>query len=340
MLLSLLQSYAATGAPNLSGRRARIRRMARLYVEGWDPGYGTPLEPDDALTPTIESIDTTVEMADDAWAPLDGNDDGWTDFAFVDGVRRIDARLTIDDPEAGPVPGICGTLAVGATLWDRAARRSEVAAVRLERLALFGGGRSEVFPEVSMSPGYRTESVADPDPDALLKHLHNQMRRAERDTAERLASEGHFVVADGPLRDLSARDTVGYIKSHRVTYLPAEHNRVISALGAGQRTPLFTTGDYARYSWYLRLAVLPGGHSWTGVVRCEASESLPLAEVRSLADRTAAVLPTVASEAHVDPRAPQNLVPIAGLERDLRHRMGDPMFVNRALRAAVRQEVA
>ena len=70
-------------------------------------------------------------------------------------------------------------------------------------------------------------------------------------------------------------------------------------------------------------------------MRCEASGHLPLADVVAIADRTAALLPLVASEPHIDPRAPQNLVPIGALERQLRHRMGDPGLVYRALRAAV-----
>jgi hypothetical protein len=81
--------------------------------------------------------------------------------------------------------------------------------------------------------------------------------------------------------------------------------------------------------------MLQGGHSWTGIVRCEASGQLPLAAAIGLADRTAALLPALASEAHLDPRAPQNLVPIAALEKELRHLMGDTRLVYRALRAAV-----
>ena len=61
----------------------------------------------------------------------------------------------------------------------------------------------------------------------------------------------------------------------------------------------------------------------------------------TLADRSTAVLPTVASEPHLDPRAPQNLIPIAALERDLRHRLGDAGLVLRHVRAAVmRMEAA
>jgi hypothetical protein len=60
---------------------------------------------------------------------------------------------------------------------------------------------------------------------------------------------------------------------------------------------------------------------------------VPAAVVR-LADQTAAVLPRYASEPHKDQRAPQNLYPIGGLERELRRRLGDPALLYRALRVA------
>jgi hypothetical protein len=51
----------------------------------------------------------------------------------------------------------------------------------------------------------------------------------------------------------------------------------------------------------------------------------PLDDIVVIADRSAALLPVVASEPHLDPRAPQNLVPIGALERQLRHRMRVPV---------------
>ena len=53
-----------------------------------------------------------------------------------------------------------------------------------------------------------------------------------------------------------------------------------------------------------------------------------------LFDLVAATLPRFASEAHKDPRAPQNLYPIAGLEHRLRHLLGDQLVLDRALRRA------
>jgi hypothetical protein len=311
--------------------------MSRIFVEGWDPSYGTPFDQDDALAPAEGSVDPTVER--DAWEPIEGADDDIPRVAFVDGVRRVDARLTLDDPGTGPTPGICGSFAVGATVWDREARRSEVAAVRIERWAVLAGGRPEQMPPVDLEPGVTTTTCASDDPARLMIELHTKMRRAEGETATALAAEC-FVVADGPLNELTAHATVGYIKSHRVTYLEPERNAVVAQLAPGQRTPMFSIGDYKRYSWYVRLAMFRHGHSWTGIVRCEVSGQLPKDEAARIADRTAAVLPVVASEPHIDPRAPQNLVPIAALERDLKHRMGDRGLVYRALREAVMEREA
>jgi hypothetical protein len=44
-----------------------------------------------------------------------------------------------------------------------------------------------------------------------------------------------------------------------------------------------------------------------------------------------ATLPRFASSPHKEPRAPQNLYPIAGLERALRRRLGDPALLYREL---------
>ncbi|MEP6759087.1 MAG: hypothetical protein ABJB55_07830 [Actinomycetota bacterium] len=310
--------------------------MARIFVEGWSPEYGAPLDAA-TLAPAEGSVDDTVETT--TWAPREGADDGIAQVAFVDGVRRIDARLTIDDPIEGPVPGLCGTFAVGVVRWDRPACRSVVTDEHVERWAVLAGGRAEIFPPVDLQPAYETITIPDRDGDALVHALQTRMRAAEGRLAARIATDT-FVFADGPLNELAPQQVVGTVKSHRVTYLAPERGAIVAALGVGQRTPLFTIADYRRYSWYVRLALLDGGHSWTGIVRCEASGHLPLAETVMLADRAAALLPQVASQPHLDPRAPQNLVPIGTLERQLRHRMGDPGLVYRALRAAVAERRA
>ncbi|HJS74210.1 MAG TPA: hypothetical protein VJ921_07990, partial [Vicinamibacteria bacterium] len=123
-------------------------------------------------------------------------------------------------------------------------------------------------------------------------------------------------------------------KSHHVSYLEPELERVIGELEAFERTPLFlTTASYPRYSTYLRL---PGEktHPFSSVVRLELAAETPFAEVRRLASLASRALPRFGSVPHKEPRAPSNLFPVGALERELRRRLGDPAIVHRALRAA------
>ena len=117
-------------------------------------------------------------------------------------------------------------------------------------------------------------------------------------------------------------------------YLAAGPRAVVARLAARQRTPVFLIQTkWTRYSWYLRLTEATG-HPWAGIVRCEAWPDAELTQVTAIADATAALLPRFASEPHKDDRAPQNLYPIAGLERELQHRLGDRGVVFRALHQA------
>ena len=173
-------------------------------------------------------------------------------------------------------------------------------------------------------------------PEVLSLALQERMGTAERAAAERAAGgDAALIVVDGPLRGRQhLPGVVGMIKTHHVAYLAGDAMAVLAALAPGERTPAFTVGtSWTRHSWYVRLPGPPGA-PLAGVVRCEAPADLAPAAVTALADRTAVVLPRYASEAHKDARAPQNLYPIAGLERELRRRLGDPALLHRALRVA------
>jgi hypothetical protein len=105
------------------------------------------------------------------------------------------------------------------------------------------------------------------------------------------------------------------------------------AVGAVYRERVSGRTHWTRYAWYLRLPG-PLAHPWSGITCLEASGDLKAREAIALADLSAAALPAYASVPHKDPRAPQNLFPIGGLERELRHRLGDAALVLRALRTA------
>jgi hypothetical protein len=71
-----------------------------------------------------------------------------------------------------------------------------------------------------------------------------------------------------------------------------------------------------------------------GVARIECGGDLTAAAAITLADLAQVTLVRYASAEYKDARAPQNLYPIAGLERELRRRLGEPALLYRALRAA------
>ena len=310
----------------------------RLYVEAWTPTYGSPFELVEDVDDLDILVDPTVETTD--WEPITpdtASEDAPQRVAFVDGVRRVEAWLTLDDPDDGLLPAVLGAWAVGATVWDRTVPTSSFWEPRVGRsLVLSGGHRVRLTDNIDIA--ISSDAVVATDRAGLLRHIQERMRSEERQLATALAALGHLVIADGTLRGIGVTDVVGYTKTHRVRYLTeAEHADVIRALGGGQRTPMFLIGrgGFKRYAWYLRLSQIPGGHSWTGVVRCEVPVGTGPEMAARIAGWTAVLLPQVASQPFREARAPQNLVPVAALERMLRQRLGDARLVNRALRAAV-----
>ena len=293
-------------------------------IENWAPSYGAATEDIGAEEATAEVV-RSIEVAEDAWTPIRPVAPPPHPIAFVDGTNRIDAQVWIDEPGGDVRPGICATYAAGAVVCDGVARVTDV---RVQR-GLF---TASAFAE-PITTGHVTYDVraATGTLDQLAMSVIDRMRHLEAEVARAIAGVD-LIVLDGLLwgRD-DVPNAIGYIKSHRTPYLPPELNAIVSALSPGERSPLFlVTTSWTRYSWYVRL---PGstGHPWSGVVRCEANPNMSPSDAALLADRATAALPRFASSRHRDPRAPQNLYPIGGLERELRRRSGDARFIYRSL---------
>jgi hypothetical protein len=250
---------------------------------------------------------------------------------FVDGVRRIEARTWVEGG-AEVVPGVFASWAAGVARCDGQARLVDIDVAR----GVFAP--TTALEDVETKCGrYLASPTSDARPETLNTAINTRMTEVEARVAERSRrTSAELIVLDGPLRESTRHlpDAVGVVKSHDVKYLPPELDAVVAALAPGERTPVFRIdARFRRYSWYLRLPG-PAGGPWAGIVRCEAGPALDAAAVTALADRVAALLPRYASEPHKDPRAPQNLYPIGGLERELRRRLGDPAVLYRALRKA------
>jgi len=321
-------------------------RRPGITIDPWDPGYAAALATEalaefDASTAQLE-LDT--ETPAHRWAPL-AHDPGTqppTELLVADGVRRIDARVWVDDAAGvAPLPGIAASYAAGIVAVAHPDGDQPAAPnVQVER-GLFTAAPH--CPELAAVGGsYPPRPAADGGPDALSLALQLQLADLEAAAAVRYRTTspatGDLLLLDGPLRGRTHLPrTVGYIKTHHAAYLPAVQATVVTQLAAAQRTPVFLIGtSWSRYTWYLRLPTRSSA-PWAGVVRCEASPNLPAAAAIHLADLTTVALPPLAGVDYKDPRAPQNLVPIGGLEKLLRHRLGDHRVLYRALRRSAAQ---
>lgn len=304
----------------------------KFSVDPWDVEYGSSVE----LSADASTADVVVdlEVPADQWRPVDAPDLSPQPqrILFIDGVRRIDARVWIEDDAGDVHPALCASFAAGAVCCDRVARVTHADVAR--GLFCAAPNATDI---VTDRATYQARMAASADIDGLMLAVHERMSQAEVSIAEQASRDTaiDLVVIDGPLRGRQhINDAIGFIKSHAVTYLPLELHRIVGTLGARQRTPIFTIGTtWSRHAWYLRLPG-PQGPPWSGIVRCECSADLNPAAAIKLANETAGALPRFASEPHKDTRAPQNLYPIGGLERDLRHRLGDQALLYRSLRSA------
>ncbi len=312
---------------------------ASLRLDPWSADYESALQLPVAEEPEAR-VDVTVECA--RWSALRRAPAPPGRLRFVDGVRRVDQRLLLEEP-AGPYFGLLGSLAVGLVETDGA--RAGLTEARVQRHICVGGGRLLPPFEAPLRSGRQSlafEPLAVPEntPQAPVEGLQAEMRREEARLAAELAQDGDPVILDGPLGFVidAAAPIVGFVKRLLRGYLGPEQAALLPELEVGQRTPLFLLSGnrHARYSWYQRVGRgRPIDARLHGVVRLEADAGLGLDTTRAVADRLAGELPRFASDARHDPRAPQNLFPVGGLEARLRHLLGDPLLVRRAIEARV-----
>jgi hypothetical protein len=303
----------------------------KFAVETWAPEYG--IAADDAqMDDSSDGVAVDIEVAGDKWSPIDPAPAGLpSTIMFVDGVRRIDARVWITDGDI-VCPGVCATVAAGSVVCTETSAR--VVDAHVER-GLFTGPTDAAADIETRNGIYRYFACAGDSPEDLYLGIHNEMTRIETELGA--SPDCELAIFDGPLRGRTDPNGVGYVKTQHVQYLPEELQPVLAGLDDGQRTPLFHLGGRGgnRYSWYLRLPI-ERTQPWAGIIRCEVPAAGSVADAVERANQVTALLPRYASEPHKDGRAPQNLYPIAGLENELRRRLGDQLLMERALRLAAK----
>ena len=300
----------------------------RFSVETWAPEYGASVNWP-SIEETDDEVDVEVEKRISDWAPIDSPPPTIPEeIVFIDGIQRIDARIWIHH-EGLSTPAVCASLAAGATICRPG--QALIEDVKVCRV-LIAPASSPASPIKTRHAVYEFAPAADATPEATYRAIHDRRHHMETRVAAAIRSD--LIVFDGPLRGRNHHNAVGYVKTHHRFYLTDGLKPVLGDLGDGQRTPLFLIGGGpggGRWSWYLRLPG-PRAHPFAGIVRLELPGVGTADEAVARVGLVGSCLPRFASEPHRESRSPQNLYPIAGLERQLRQRLGDQVFLDRELR--------
>src|SRR2546422_2666752 len=194
-----------------------------VRLDPWDVDYGTelPVEAEDVPT---EAVVLDVEVPAGEWKPVIPPRIVWPRLVFVDGVRRIEARLVVRRADR-VAHGLSGCSPAGAVVVSDGV--AECGEVNLDRLIATGSGEAIPAPIV-VDPVLtcRPVSTADPAPDGPLRKIQEEMRAAEERFARSIASrERALTVVDGPLtfEEPAHGSAVGNIKRLFRLYIPSEH---------------------------------------------------------------------------------------------------------------------
>lgn len=321
----------------------------QIALDPWGSDYSSQV----ATPHDMDAEETTVQALEE---PIEGGP--WKPrrpqpltlpqkTAVIDGVMRGDARAMVTR-DAVRFLGLFCSHATGAVIVEQPVERVEIVEMQVQRLFITGSGQSgpdalQVPAGTSTPLTYVSHSSPAITPDKLSETLINEMRQAESKIAEKLSGPDRLILADGNLTYVGGSSSVvGVIKSIYRMYLSTKRTQILERLEPGQRTPLFRIQggkkpeSYDVFSCYLRLTQPRRiEHAFAGLVRLEVKASLGPDKAIALLDQAAIKVFELASRAPKDPRAPQNLLPVGGLERQLRRRLGDPKLVRRGIEKAL-----
>jgi hypothetical protein len=324
----------------------------QIALDPWGSDYSsqvaTPHDMDSEET-TVQALEEPIE--DGPWQPRHPQPLTLPQLtAVIDGVMRSDARAMVTQDDIRFLGLFCSH-ATGAVVVEQPVERIErveIVEMQVQRLFITGSGQSgpdavQVPAGTSTPLTYVSHSSPATTPDKLSEALINEMRQAESKIAEKLSGPDGLILADGNLTYVGGSSSVvGVIKSIYRMYLSTKRTKILERLEPGQRTPLFRIQggnkreSYDVFSCYLRLTQPRRiEHVFTGLVRLEVKASLGPDKAVALLDQAAVKVFELASRAPKDPRAPQNLLPVGGLERQLRRRLGDPKLVRRGIEKAL-----
>ncbi len=304
-------------------------------LEAWNPDYALPerVGAEDEGS-GLEDIKTHYEGNWVAHTPTKVEPHQWPIVYLVDGRQRIDAQIA----DSKGRRALLATVIAGAVLRDGGGIRP-VGEPLKRHILLHSTDLEEPLPQAMQH--YQPIRSKKSDPASLRSKVTEVMRHLEASLVDEL--EGGLVVVDGQIFPgeqtfKQPERILGYTKTQAATYLGPEEQALLHQLNPMQRTPIFRIPGYALrrpldvFSWYVRLPLNPSTPFYSGaaLLRVE-TPTLEPSDAAKLADLSVSLFCELASSPARDPRAPQNLIPIGGLEQWLGRHMGQGDVVRRKI---------
>lgn len=346
--------------------RCLLNFIMNLRLDPWAAEYNTAYYAEVAnRTEDQVSLDTALEQDSDAWQPIQGipPETAWTDMFFLDGSRRVEARVLLEQDRRQMAFGAMGTYAIGAVSCCAHFNRPAtfIGDMQVKRICALSSGYDRVndprpLELTALAPfqlghlRYDIVPTEETDADAVVRKLQQEMLAAEKELGVRLAREhpNALIVVDGRRSLVNYdRNLVGYVKTIHDIKINRAQLDVVQKLEQGERSPIYLVNpgrsEQQYFEWFLRLRdPRPWLYSLAGMVRLQAyagnEPAQYLEDTINLANWLSATLPKLASRQHQDPRAPQQLLPIRALEAELRRRMGHPAVLRRRITRFLSQE--
>ncbi|WP_299429742.1 hypothetical protein [uncultured Meiothermus sp.] len=304
-------------------------------LETWNPEYALPERmQSEEEQGGLEDVKTHYEGDWAARSPAKTEPDLWPIVYLVDGRQRIDAQIA----DSGGRSAMLAKVIAGAVLRDGGGIRPVGEPLKRDVL-LHSADLVEPLPLALQH--YQPIRTRKSDPASMRARLTEVMRGLEASLVNEL--EGGLVVMDGQIfpGEQTFKETeriLGYTKTQAATYLGPEQQALLHRLKPFERTPIFSIPGYGLrrpldvFSWYVRLPLSPSAPFYGGaaLLRVETPTPEPSDAVR-LADLSVSLFGALASSPARDPRAPQNLIPIGGLEQWLGRHMGHGDVVRRKI---------
>jgi hypothetical protein len=244
-----------------------------LRLDPWATEYNTAYHAESIPEDARGGVVTDVEQPG-PWEAIDPRpcDDPWRDLLFIDGSRRIEARVLLEDERNQLAFGALGTIGVGAVSCCAQGSRTAQVLQETERLVIrrvcaLSAGHSlaqfVVAAAVASQLGalsYQVEATEERDVDAVVRKLQNVMRDAEKSLASRLVDQypQALIICDGPRPYLgSEANVIGYVKTIHEPRVGQQELELVRRLEQGQRSPLYLVKgnrpEQSYFEWFFRL---------------------------------------------------------------------------------------